>query len=124
MAEAFLKKHAGQIFEVESAGIEPGKLNPIVVDAMREIGVDISRNLTKDVNQFLKQGKTFDYVVTVCDEASGERCPIFPGVSTRLHWSFDDPSSFKGSYEERLSKTRTIRDAIQSKILGFVKGAK
>ena len=80
MAEAFLKQLAGDRFEVESAGIEPGALNPIVVDAMKEIGIDISGNQTKDVFDFLKRGKAFSYVITVCDEASGERCPIFPGV--------------------------------------------
>ncbi len=121
MAEAFLKQSGGEFFEVESAGIELGILNPIVVDAMREIGIDISKNQTKDAFQFLKQGRSFHYVITVCDESSGERCPIFPGVSQRLHWSFDDPSAFTGSYEYKLLKTRAVRDAIKAKILEFLK---
>jgi arsenate reductase len=121
MAEAFLKESGGELFEVESAGIEPGKLNPIVVDAMREVGIDISKNQTKDAFQFLKQGRSFHYVITVCDESSGERCPIFPGVARRLHWNFDDPSTFTGNYEEKLQKTRTVRDAIKTKILDFLK---
>jgi Protein-tyrosine-phosphatase len=123
MAEAFLEEDGGELFEVESAGIEPGKLNPIVVDAMREVGIDISKNRTKDAFQFLKQGRSFHYVITVCDESSGERCPIFPGVSQRLHWNFDDPSAFTGTYEEKLLKTRAVRDAIKTKILEFLKDA-
>ena len=121
MAEAFLKKYAGETFEVESAGIEPGKLNPIVVDAMKEIGIDISKNQTKSAFDFLKQGRWFNYVITVCDETSGERCPIFPGVSKRLYWTFDDPSAFTGSYENKLNDTRVVREAVKSKIIDFIR---
>ena len=120
MAEAFLKKYGVDRFDVESAGIEPGKLNPVVVDAMREIGIDISNNRTKNAFDFLKQGRHFNYVITVCDESSGERCPIFPGVSQRLHWNFDDPSSFTGSPEEKLKRTRVVRDAVKERILQFL----
>lgn len=116
MAEAFLKQKCGQQFEVQSAGLEPGKLNPIVVEAMREVGIDISGNPTKAVWDFVKAGATFSYVITVCDEASAERCPIFPGVTTRLHWGFPDPSGFPGTPEEKLAKTRQVRDAIKAKI--------
>ena len=121
MAEAFLKQLAGDRFEVESAGIEPGALNPIVVDAMKEIGIDISGNQTKDVFDFLKRGKAFSYVITVCDEASGERCPIFPGISKRMHWSFEDPSSFTGTYEEKLRRVREVRNVIRLRIKQFFK---
>src|SRR5688572_13469373 len=79
MAEAFLRQICGEEFEAHSAGLEPGKLNPIVVQAMQEIGVDISRNQTKAVFDYIKSGKMFAYVITVCDEASAERCPIFAG---------------------------------------------
>lgn len=79
MAEAFLKKYRGEHFEVESAGLEPGKLNPIVVEAMKEVGIDISQNKTKSVFDFYKQGKQYDYVVTVCDESQSGACPVFPG---------------------------------------------
>jgi len=120
MAEAFLKKLGGRAFEVESAGIEPGKLNPIVVDAMREVGIDISGNTTKGVFDFLRQGRRFHYVITVCDETSGERCPIFPGVSKRLHWNFDDPSSFEGTYDDKLRRIRLVRDAIENKVSEFL----
>ena len=116
MAEAFLNQICGAEFEAHSAGIEPGKLNPIVVEAMREVGVDISGNQTKAAFDFIKSGRMFAYVITVCDEASAERCPIFPGVTTRLHWGFPDPSSFQGTPGEKLAKTREVRDAIKQKI--------
>ena len=116
MAEAFLNQICGEFFEVHSAGIEPGKLNPIVVEAMQEVCIDISGNKTKAVYDYIKSGQIFDYVITVCDEASAERCPIFPGVTTRLHWGFPDPSSFSGSHEEKLKKIREVRDAIKQQI--------
>jgi arsenate reductase len=116
MAEAFLNRICGGEFEAHSAGLEPGNLNPIVVEAMREIGIDISGNKTKSVMDMFKSGKTFQYVITVCDETSAERCPIFPGVTKRLHWSFPDPSGFPGTHDEKLAKTREIRDTIKKKI--------
>lgn len=116
MAEAFLNQICGEQFEASSAGLEPGKLNPIVVEAMKEIGVDISRNQTKAVFDVFKSGKTFQYVVTVCDEASAERCPIFPGFAKRLHWSFPDPSAIQGSQQEKLERTREIRDMIKARV--------
>ena len=118
MAEAFLKQMAGDRFEVESAGLEPGKLNPTVVEVMKESGIDISQNKTKSVFDFFKQGKQYDYVVTVCDESQAGACPIFPGtaVTKRIHWGFEDPSGFTGSYEEKLAKTRVVRDAIKKKL--------
>jgi arsenate reductase (thioredoxin) len=116
MAEAFLNQICGEEFETHSAGLEPGKLNPFVVEAMREIGIDISGNQTRSVFDFIKAGKLFAYVITVCDEASAERCPIFPGVTTRLHWSFPNPSVFQGTREEKLERTREVRDAIMEKI--------
>ena len=116
MAEAFLNHHCGEQFEAHSAGIEPGKLNPIVVEAMQDIGIDISGNQAKAVFDYFKSGKIFTYVITVCDEASAERCPIFPGVTKRLHWSFPDPSSFQGTPAEKLAGTRTVRDTIKAKV--------
>jgi arsenate reductase len=116
MAEAFLNQLCGDEFEAQSAGLEPGKLNPVVVQAMKEIGMDISDNQTKAVEGFLKSSELFSYVITVCDEASAERCPVFPGVTNRLHWGFPDPSSFRGPPTEVLEKTRLVRDEIKAKI--------
>ncbi len=116
MAEAFLKNLCDERFEAFSAGLEPGKLNPVVVEVMQEIGIDISGNQTKAVDDMLKSGETFAWVITVCDETSAERCPIFPGITTRLHWGFPDPSALKGTPDEKLARTREIRDAIHNKI--------
>jgi arsenate reductase (thioredoxin) len=116
MAEAFLNHICGEAFEAHSAGLEPGQLNPLVVEVMQEVGIDISGNRTQGVFDLFKSGKMFSYVITVCDEASAERCPIFPGVTTRLHWSFPDPSAFQGTREEKLARAREVRDAIRSKI--------
>jgi len=116
MAEAFLNRMCGNEFEAHSAGLEPGKLNPIVVEVMREAGVDISGNQTKSVSDFSNSGKSFASVITVCDETSAERCPIFPGGTTRLHWGFPDPSRFEGTHEEKLAMTREVRDMIEQKV--------
>ncbi|MEW5894740.1 MAG: arsenate reductase ArsC [Candidatus Omnitrophota bacterium] len=124
MAEAFLKNIAAERFSVESAGLEPGKLNPVVVEVMKEIGIDLSNHKTKSVDGFLKRGVSFDYVITVCDDASGERCPMFPGKHRREHWSFADPSALKGSWEEKLAGTRVIRDQIKKRIQDFIKEEK
>jgi arsenate reductase len=121
MAEAFLKQMAGDRFEVESAGLEPGKLNPAVVEVMKEVGIDISQNKTKSVFDFYKAGKKYDYVITVCDESQAGQCPIFPGGGQKLHWGFKDPSGFQGSWEERIAKTRKIRDQIEKRIKEWIK---
>jgi len=116
MAAALLNRACGARFQAESAGLEPGTLNPLAVEALQEIGIDISQNMTRAVFDVFKSGELFAYVITVCDEASAERCPIFPGVTTRLHWSFPDPSGFPGAREEKLARTREVRDTIKAKV--------
>ena len=116
MAEAFLNDRCSAQFEAYSAGLEPGRLNLAVVKAMQEVGIDISRNQTKSVSDIIQSGKTFAYVITVCDETSAERCPIFPGVTSRLHWGFPDPSAIQGTPQEKLARTREIRDMIKARI--------
>ena len=116
MAEAFLNDICGGYFEAHSAGLEPGTLNPIAAEAMREVGIDISHKGTQSVFDVFKSGELFVYVITVCDETSAERCPIFPGVTTRLHWSFPDPAALTGTHKERLAGTREIRDQIRERI--------
>ena len=120
IAEAFLKQIGSDRFEVESAGFEPGKLNPLAVEVMKEVGIDISGNKTKSVFGFFKQGRLYDYVITVCDESSSQQCPIFPGIVKRLHWSFADPSSFSGSNEEKLDQTRKVRDQIRAAVKNLI----
>jgi len=119
MAEAYFKALAGDRVVVESAGLEPGVLNPYVVEAMAEDGIDISSNPTKSVFDFYKQGRLFDYVVTVCSKEAAERCPIFPGNAVRLHWPFADPLQFKGSHDEIMAQVRDVRDAIKQKVIEF-----
>ena len=121
MAEAFLNKYGNEKFFAESAGLEPGILNPLVVEVMKEEGIDISNNKTKSAFDFLKQGKFFSYVIKLCNKESLERCPIFPGVRQEIEWSFNDPAKFEGSYEERLNATRIIRDQIKNQILEWIK---
>ena len=116
MAEAFLNHLCGDKFEAESAGLQPGTLNPIVVETMAEAGIDISKNGTQAVFDVWQSGRVFSYVVTVCSEADAEACPVFPGVAKRLHWPFDDPSRFSGDHAAKLEQTRKVRDAIRAKI--------
>ena len=116
MAEAFLNKLGDGKFAAESAGIEPGKLNPIVVESMQEVGLDISNNTCDSVERFIPRAKEFDYLITVCDEASAERCPTFPGAVKRLHWGFPDPSTLQVAEEEKLERTREIRDLIRDRV--------
>jgi arsenate reductase len=116
MAEAFANAVGGGAVEAWSAGLDPGELNPLVVEAMGEVGIDISRNRAKGVDEVLRSGERFSYVVTVCDEVSAERCPEFPGVERRLHWGFPDPAALTGTAAERLEGVRLVRDAIRAKI--------
>jgi arsenate reductase len=119
MAEAFLNHHCAQRFTAASAGIEPGKLNPIVVAAMRERGIDISRHGTRSVEQMRRSGVAYEYVITVCDETSAERCPVFPGRTKRLHWGFPDPSALVGTPDDKLAGTRVIRDQIERRVAAW-----
>ncbi len=119
MAAALTNESCGEFFEAESAGLEPGALNPLAVEALQELGVDISRNKTQSVFDVWKSGKMFKYVVTVCSEAEAEGCPIFAGVTTRLHWPFPDPSRFEGTFVEKLQRTREVRDMIKAGIDRF-----
>lgn len=116
MAEAFLNERCRNEFVAESAGLEPGTLNPLAVAAMAEDGIDISWKPTKSAFDLYKAGRTYSYVITVCDDASAEQCPVFPGHARRLHWSFPDPAALEGTSDERLAKTRGIRDQIRTKI--------
>lgn len=120
MAEAFVNTYFNDKFMAESAGLEPGILNPLVVKSMSETGIDISKNETKDVFTFFKEGRKYDYVITVCDEASGQRCPIFPGALEKINWSFEDPSALTGTEEEKLKKIASIRDRIKARVNEFL----
>ena len=122
MAAAWLTHLFGDRFEAESAGLEPGTLHPLAVEAMREVGIDIATSRTQSVFDLVKAGKLYAYAITVCDEASAERCPVFAGITRREHWSFPDPAAFTGSDEERLAEARRVRDAIRARIQEWVRG--
>ena len=120
MAEGILRHIAGEKFEVESAGVAPSSVRPEAIEAMREIGIDISNHRSKSVDEFKDQ--KFEYIITVCDNAK-ESCPVFPGNATRMHWSFDDPAAVIGDEEIRLASFRTIRDQIRFHLEQFARDA-
>jgi arsenate reductase len=120
MAEALLNHIAGDRFRAESAGLEPGTLNPLAIAAMRDLGIDISNKQTRDAFELYRRSERYTYVITVCDESNGERCPLFPGITKRIHWSFPDPASFTGSYAEKLERTIRVRDQIKERIQSWL----
>jgi len=119
MAEAFLRKYAGDRFEVHSAGLEPKDLNPLTVKVMEEAGFDMSGHRSKGIDEYL--GKVlFQYLITVCDDAE-KNCPtVWPGVNQRMHWSFEDPARFEGTDEQKLAKFRQVRDLIDAKVKAWL----
>ena len=118
IAEAWLNQICGEEFEAQSGGLEPGVVDPLAIEAMREVGIDISEKRTRKVFDIWKSGVAFAYVITVCSEAErkARACPIFPGVTVMLSWPYPDPSTFKGSEAARLEQTRLVRDAIKARI--------
>ncbi len=120
MTEEYIRLAAGDRLEVTSAGIEPGSLNPTVVELLKEDGIDIASKQTRSVFDLHETGERFDYVIAVCDKEAAERCPIFPAEKRRLHWPFPDPSKATGTMEEKLAFVRPIRDEIREKAQAFV----
>jgi arsenate reductase len=116
MAEGLLRKMAGDQFDVFRAGTEETHVHPLAIEAMREIGIDISGQRSKTLDVF--NGQPFDYVITVCDRAN-ETCPLFPSDTQRIHWSFDDPSAATGTDEQRLRVFRNVREGIQQRLRMF-----
>jgi arsenate reductase len=117
MAEGLLRQDAGNRFEVFSAGVDPSQVRPLAIEAMREVGIDISGQRSKSVDEFL--GQEFDYVITVCDNAN-ERCPVFPGKTKRIHWSFEDPAAAGGDEKTQLTVFRRVRDQIRQRLSQWV----
>lgn len=119
IAAALLNRHCSELYEASSAGLTPGTLNPLAVEALGEIGIDISGNQTQAVFDVWKSGALFEYVITVCSEAEAEGCPIFPGPTKRLHWPFRDPSKLAGTHEEKMRETRGILAEIEEHVRQF-----
>lgn len=120
MAESFLNQMGQGKFQAKSAGLEPGKLNPFVVKVMDEEGIDISSNPTKSVKSLMDAGEKFDYVIAVCDKEAADKCPIVPTKGAKLHWFFEDPSSFNGTDEEKLNFARTVKIEIKAKLAEWI----
>jgi Protein-tyrosine-phosphatase len=121
MAMTYLNHYGSELgFEAESAGLEPGSLNPLAVEAMRLDGLDISNNPTNSVFDFYKEGRKYRFVITVCDPEAAEKCPVFAGVAKRIHMGFKDPSSFTGTQEEKIAKTIEVREEIKQAVLSFI----
>jgi arsenate reductase len=121
MAEALIRRSGGEDFDVNSAGTEPSRINPLTERVLDEAGIDHSWARSKSVNEFL--GQTFDYVITVCDEAR-QVCPVFPGVHETLHWGYEDPAVVEGTEEERLAAFRSTLTMMASRIQTFIALAK
>lgn len=117
MAEGLLRHDGGRHFAVASAGVEPTQVNPLAIEAMREIGVDISGHRSKSVEEFI--GQAFDVVITVCDNAY-QRCPVFPGTAARVHWSIEDPATAQGETAARLAVFRRVQDELRERLRGFI----
>ena len=122
IAEELLRKIAGNRFEPESAGLEPGELNPYVIEVLKEEGIDITGKKTKSTFDLLKSGRRYSYVITVCDETSAEICPVFPSCEKRFHWSFPDPSKFVGTDEEKIEQLRKMKNEIKAKVEEWMNG--
>ena len=118
MAEGLLRHLAGDQFEIFSAGVAPTTVRAEAIEVLAEIGIDISKQRSKSVDEFL--GQEFDYAITVCDNAN-EQCPIFPGQTKRIHWSFADPAAVEGDHELRIAAFRTVRDQIAQRLREFIK---
>ncbi len=124
IAEAFLNTLGEDRFHAESAGLEPRETNPLVIRVMREEGYDLTGRKGNSIFEYFKEGRLYDYVVYVCASEDEDRCPVFPGVRRSLHWPFPDPSKLQGSDEEKLSRTRLIRDQIRSKVEEWIRTIK
>ena len=120
MAEGLLREIAGDRFDVASAGVAPSAVRKEAIEAMREVGIDISAHRSKSVDEFTDQ--QFDYIITVCDNAR-ESCPVFPGNAKRIHWSFDDPAAVQGDEQTRLAAFQRVRDEIRKRLDEFASEA-
>jgi arsenate reductase len=116
IAEELMRKSYGDTVRVESAGLKEGTINPLAIEVLREVGIDITDKDTQDAFELYRNGRLFSHVITVCDDSNNEHCPVFPGGVIRLHWSLHDPATFEGTWEEKLGRTRKVRDEIQRNI--------
>jgi arsenate reductase len=119
MAEALLRDMCPRDFESHSAGMHPTTINPLATKVLAELGIDITHQRSKSVFDYIRTNESFDYIITLCDEAAQQHCPTFPGRAEKMHWSFPDPAALTGTEEQRLGRTRQIRDAIKQKLANW-----
>jgi len=125
MAEELLRLYGGDSYHTESAGYEPAeKVNPLVIEVMKELDVDLEEKTTQNVYKIFENGREFDYVITVCKECLEQGCPFFPYKKEFLKWGFDDPAGLNGTHKEKIDRTREIREEIKAKILEFIEKIK
>lgn len=120
MAEEYLKKLGGDRFEAESAGYKPTQINPLVVQVMKEEGIDLSSKETRSAYDLIKNSKLFGYIITVCRRESEDECPVFPGLAKKLHWELENPEDYTGTEEENLERLRVLRDKIKALVADFI----
>ncbi len=120
IAEALLKKYGEDRFIVESAGFQGDKILPLAINVLAEEGIDISDKKPNDIFEFFKQGRQYNYVITVCDSARAKQCPIFPGLDARIHWDFDDPRDFTGDEIQKMAQMRILKDGIKEEVLRLI----
>jgi len=120
IAEAFLNEFAGEKIQAESAGLEPKELNPLAIEVMQEAGFDISTKQANSVFEYFKEGRLYNYVITLCDNSGFEQCPVFPGVTKRLHWPYPDPKKLTGTHDIKLAALRKIRDQIKEQVKEWI----
>ena len=121
IAETLLWNLARDKFYVESAGLEPKPINPLVIEVMKELGFDLSKKHSKSVFDFYKQGRLYDYVISLCDDYNEKKCPVFPGIVKRYHWPFFDPEMLTGNDKEKKAALRNIVNQIKNKLESWIK---
>ncbi|MCX7843549.1 MAG: arsenate reductase ArsC [Clostridia bacterium] len=121
IAEALLKKLGGDRFEAESAGFAPTEINPLVVEVMKEEGIDLTEKKTQSVFSLVKAQNFYGYVITVCNKAKEAECPTFPGIPKRIYWDLENPEDFTGTEEEKIIKVKELKDKIKQLVLDFIK---
>jgi arsenate reductase len=121
IAEAILNYKYGDTFEAESAGLTAIEINPLAIKVMRDYGIDISKNKTNNVFDFFKEGRLYEYVITVCSKEAENKCPVFPGIRKRINWNLEDPETFTGTEEEKYQKAVQLMSEIENRIDDFAK---
>jgi arsenate reductase len=120
IAEELMNKHGGELFEAESCGFAPTAINPLIVELMKEEGIDLSGKETKSVFNLFSRKNFYSYIITVCKRAEEKECPVFPGMVYRYHWDLENPEDYEGSHDEKMTQLRDLKDRIEKRVLDFI----